>query len=655
MVRDMQIIVLDELNDPPQIAEFEDTCVIAGTLLTKTVTASDRNTGQSVEITSAGGPFELSISPARFTAPSPDNPISGLFEWQTTCHHIRRQFYSVIFKAKDSYPVPLVDLKTWIIKVIAPPPENLQAVSQNNSILLTWENPYACDAVEDFIGFSIWRRNGSNDFTVDTCVPGLNGRGYTKIAQNIMSYSFVDSGLQRGNIYCYRVLAEFAKRTESGLFYNKVESLPSNEACAELSRNVPIIHEVNVLVTDVNNGAIEVSWYRPVADSALTPPYRFDVYRSDGFLSNNPVLVRSFTNNILGNLDTTFIDTPLNTVAQPYTYEVAFYASDVEIGKSDAASSVFIQTVPSSNQVDLSWNEEVPWINYSYVIYRRKPGGMAFDSLTTVGVQSYTDAGLINGQEYCYYVKSIGRYSSPDLSDTLENNSQEKCEIPVDIIPPCAPVLEVNNSCQGETEVQHSPCKQPALENFLTWTNPQDAACDQDMVEYRIYFAQTNRDSLQLLTTVSHAQGTSYTHFLDHSIAGCYAVSAVDTYANESPLSNIVCLDNCPCYALPNVFTPNGDGHNDLFTPFVDSLTGKPMHRFIEKVDFKVFNRWGTLVFETHNPDLNWDGTDINTGKPVKEGVYYYVCSVYEIRVDGVIKNSKPLSGFIHLIRGNYN
>jgi gliding motility-associated-like protein len=144
----------------------------------------------------------------------------------------------------------------------------------------------------------------------------------------------------------------------------------------------------------------------------------------------------------------------------------------------------------------------------------------------------------------------------------------------------------------------------------------------------------------------AHPLDTVWEDTRNSSLAGCYAVTAADSSGNESRFSNVACVDNCPCYHLPNVFTPNGDTRNDYFTPI------KP-YRFIGLVDMKIYNRWGTLVYQTEDPEIKWDGTDINNGKPVKEGVYYYVCQVYEVRVEGLRKNSNVLSGFIHLIRGN--
>ena len=123
-------------------------------------------------------------------------------------------------------------------------------------------------------------------------------------------------------------------------------------------------------------------------------------------------------------------------------------------------------------------------------------------------------------------------------------------------------------------------------------------------------------------------------------MAGCYAVSAIDSVGNESILSNVVCVDDCINYSLPNVFTPNGDGINDLLKP-------NPYNR-VEKIKLQVFSRWNTLVFQTEDPEINWDGKHIRTGRTVSPGVYYYVCDVYEHRLTGIVP--RYLTGFIHVL-----
>ena len=106
----------------------------------------------------------------------------------------------------------------------------------------------------------------------------------------------------------------------------------------------------------------------------------------------------------------------------------------------------------------------------------------------------------------------------------------------------------------------------------------------------------------------------------------------------------MVCLDNCPVYELPNVFTPNTDNINDTYTPFLP-------YRYISRIDIKIYNRWGELVHQNTNPLISWNGTDLN-GKELAEGVYYYTCEVWESRLTGEVKREQPLKGFIQLIRG---
>ena len=164
-----------------------------------------------------------------------------------------------------------------------------------------------------------------------------------------------------------------------------------------------------------------------------------------------------------------------------------------------------------------------------------------------------------------------------------------------------------------------------------------------DVFSYNVYYAPSAEDDFELVATVDGAENTTAIHQIGTTVAGCYAVTAVDTVGNESAFSNITCIDNCPIYTLPNVFTPNGDGANDMYKPFP--------YRFIDRINLKIFNRWGQLVHESQDPDIQWMGTNLN-GKDLAEGVYYYTCEVYEDRLNGVVKQPDILSGFIHIIRG---
>lgn len=663
LIRDMQIIVVDNFNNPPVISEANDTCIIAGERLQLWVTGTDLDAGQILTLTANGGPFFVA-NPATFTTTPSTSPTVGFFDWKTQCNHIRPGVYSVVFKVADNFSLPnnnsqpYVDVETWTIRVVAPPPENLIAVSTGNSVILSWDSLYTCAGFENFRGFTVWRKRGCDSLEIDTCqAGGLSSMGYVKISGNkpISKYSFTDNNVSSALVNSYRVLAEFAQAVPppSTFTYNEVSSLPSNEVCVEFKVDVPVITHVDVVLTDPTIGIMDVRWVKPQADVLDTilnqGPYKYELFRDRGFApGGSAVLIQTFVAATYSQLNfSNYIDTGLNTLDSAYNYQIVFYASApggsfYEIGKSDPASSVYLQIASGSNQLTLTWSEIVPWLNYEYFVLKENPifSGQ-FDTIAKTTTQNYVDLGLKNGDQYCYKIRSYGSYFNPLIPAPLINHSEIKCSIPMDTIPPCAPKLEVSNDCELSV-VNLDP---EDLKNVLTWNNPNNI-CADDVVGYKVYYSAISGSAFTLLATLGSPLDTTFVHGNLTSLAGCYAVTAIDSFSNESLISNIVCMDNCPVYKLPNVFTPNGDGQNDYYTPFMPYL-------FIDHIDIKIFSRWGNLVFESTDPDIMWDGTDQKTGKPVSEGVYYYVCDVFEVRVSGITEIDKPLSGYIHLIRGN--
>ncbi|TNE67886.1 MAG: gliding motility-associated C-terminal domain-containing protein [Bacteroidetes bacterium] len=662
-IRDMQIFVVDCDNNPPDVVSVDEVCVVAGNTVEFPVTATDPDSGNQILLTAAGGPISNPYSPATFTAPASYQfpPVVGTFQWQTSCEHVSNQPYTVIFKAVDSLDnvMPqLADLKTVSIRVVGPPPEDVQVTAQLGEVEVTWEKPYFCeDAAEDyFYGFSVWRREGTNPFPVDSCDPGLKGKGYTELIfvtrqEQNGRYYFKDTNVERGRTYCYRVLAKFARISSGGYPYNIVESLPSEEACVQLPRDLPLITNVSVLETDPANGRIEVCWSKPVAGDLDTTinhgPYRYQLLRAPGLSGGTlaPVPGATFTVDEFWQAnDTCFTDTGLDTRNEPYHYQVAFYTRgdfNAPLGSTNPASSVFLTVNSTDNTNLLSWDAEVPWTNYDYTVYRLNNITGQYDSIGFSEIPYYEDRGLINGEEYCYYIRTEGTYSIGGVIDPIFNNSQEACGIPLDTIPPCVPTLTVQNICNGGSSTEPDP----PYENTLNWTNP-NTVCPgtDDAVQYRLWYASMEGEPLALLEIIDGADNTTYVHNIEAELAGCYAVSAVDSTGNESAQSMVLCVDNCPYYELPNVFTPNGDGFNDLYTPF-------PNWRFVERIDMQIFNRWGNVVFETTDPSINWNGRN-SAGNEVAEGTYLYVCKVYERRVDGVVLRPDVLSGYIEIIRG---
>lgn len=656
-LRDIQIIVGKCDNNPPVVQTKDQHCIVAGNVLQFPVTATDPDVGQFVSLTALGAPLTSPFSPATFTVPrgSVPPPVAGRFVWRPACEDIAPQSYSVVFKAVDSLGnMPrLADLKTVQIKVVGPPPEDVQLTAQNGVVEISWAKPYRCEDTRNnyFLGFSVWRREGANPFPLDTCAPGLVGKGYTElnfVTRRIENgrYVYRDTRAERGRTYCYRVLAKFARTSSGGYPYNVVESLPSAEVCIQIKRDLPILTNVSVLRTGTANGQIEVRWTKPVArdlDTLLNKgPYRYQVLRATG-AGGAFTPIATFSSPFFSTAnDTVFTDQNLNTAAQQHRYQIAFYTaqSTTPLGTTPIAHSVFLTVRANDRSANLSWQAAVPWTNYRTEIYRRVGTTGSFVRIDTTSAQTYTDRNLTNRQVYCYYVRTVGTYGLPNLPEPLFNASQEACVTPLDTIPPCVPKLTVKNLCNGGTVTPPDP----PYENTLTWTNP-NVACSgsKDAVRYRLWYAPEKGAPLTLLRTVDGAANTTFVHSLPTGVAGCYAVSAIDSVSNESMRSDSVCTDNCPDYRLPNVFTPNADGSNDVYKPFSG-------WRFISRVDFQVFNRWGNLVYQTQDPAINWDGRTTQ-GEEVSAGTYYYICKLYEQRVEGEVLRAQPLSGYIEVLR----
>ncbi len=273
----------------------------------------------------------------------------------------------------------------------------------------------------------------------------------------------------------------------------------------------------------------------------------------------------------------------------------------------------------------------MPWVNTDYIVYRQNLLTEEFDSIGVSQQAQYIDDGLKNGVEYCYIAKSIGWRPVDSLIFENENMSHMNCGIPADTTPPCPPVLSVESNCDS-------------LENVLTWTNP-NTYCADDVIKYIIYYSETIEGVSDSLAGNSSADDTTFHHRLEQvmQLGGCYYVTAIDSFENESYPSNRVCVDACPYFELPNVFSPNNDDINDKFVAKIPEGIGDNL-----KVEIKIFNRWGQLVFESDdNPLIEWDGTHMQSKKIVASGVYYYICDVYEPRITGV--EVRNLVGFVHV------
>ncbi len=123
-----------------------------------------------------------------------------------------------------------------------------------------------------------------------------------------------------------------------------------------------------------------------------------------------------------------------------------------------------------------------------------------------------------------------------------------------------------------------------------------------------------------------------------------YKITVTNEYAcTASATVNIKTSSNGPIdVSIPNVFTPNGDGHNDVF--FILTSTHVQMVK-----SFSIFDRWGKKVFAVNNippndPSFGWNGN--YEGRTANDGTYVYVAVI--AFVDG---HEEVYKGTVTLIR----
>ena len=77
---------------------------------------------------------------------------------------------------------------------------------------------------------------------------------------------------------------------------------------------------------------------------------------------------------------------------------------------------------------------------------------------------------------------------------------------------------------------------------------------------------------------------------------------------------------------LPQAFTPNGDNNNDILLVYSEAITVLNY--------FRIYDRWGKMVFHSEYILKGWDGNDMKSGKPVNGDVFVYT-------LEGVCPNGK--------------
>ena len=169
--------------------------------------------------------------------------------------------------------------------------------------------------------------------------------------------------------------------------------------------------------------------------------------------------------------------------------------------------------------------------------------------------------------------------------------------------------------CVGDSTFTDLICVYPNPVADFIWT-PTDPTTLNSVVN----FIDQSTNAAQYVWDFS-GMGTSNlqnpTFDFDADTAGnyivCLTVTSVDGCVADT-CKTVFIADEFLIY-VPNAFTPDGDGLNDVFFPVTMAVDP-------QGYEFMIFNRWGELIFEGHAPGVGWDGT--YKAKESKQDVYVW-------------------------------
>ncbi len=132
-------------------------------------------------------------------------------------------------------------------------------------------------------------------------------------------------------------------------------------------------------------------------------------------------------------------------------------------------------------------------------------------------------------------------------------------------------------------------------------------------------------------------------HFFPSDEPGSYQITLVaySVFGCTDTATVNIEVQDAVIYYVPNSFTPDDDEYNPVFKPVFTSG--------FDPYDYKmlIYNRWGEIVFETHDTEFGWDGTYLGTSGLVKEGDY-----IWQIEFKTTLSDArKKLSGSVTLLR----
>lgn len=200
-------------------------------------------------------------------------------------------------------------------------------------------------------------------------------------------------------------------------------------------------------------------------------------------------------------------------------------------------------------------------------------------------------------------------------------------------------VVTTSNGCSSSSVQQPAFCiDAPPTANF-TYTGEGSAETSGQVQTHNL-----SSHAASYNWVVSNGAASSETSpllQLGNSGNGTYTITLYAYSANGcvDSISKVITVKEDMIFYVPNTFTPDHDEYNNSFGPVITA--GIDLYSYT----FTIYNRWGELIFESHDVSVHWDGT--YNGKMVQDGAYTWQLKFKEIQTDAYHR----YTGHINLIR----
>lgn len=227
---------------------------------------------------------------------------------------------------------------------------------------------------------------------------------------------------------------------------------------------------------------------------------------------------------------------------------------------------------------------------------------------------------------------------------------------PINILPDPSKVVGLcGNQTYGIRVTDPNGCYRDTTYKVKSFLSPViDMSFDPDTTTYaylqkpRVQFFYENL-SIDTLAVTNHfwdfgdsvtSSADSPEHIFDRADDFLISLNVTDGHGCDTTYTEIYTIKPVDLF-IPNVFTPNGDGTNDLFEFYTRDERGDPDYQ--ERVDLTdyyisneivIFNRYGRKVYKANDYKNDWDGSNL------PEGVYYFVLKCDGLYRDDVFKGS---------------